>query len=96
MSILITGSDGFLAKNFYFYVKEKNDGKIFLFNKKKSLKILEQYILQSKYIFHFAGENRPKNKNQLKKNNENLTSFICKFIRSKNLDCRLIFLLLFI
>ena len=91
MSILITGSDGFLAKNFYFYVKEKNDGKIFLYNKKKSLKILEQYILQSKYIFHFAGENRPKNKNQLKKNNENLTSFICKFIRSKNLDCRLIF-----
>ena len=67
MSILITGSDGFLAKNFYFYVKEKNDGKIFLYNKKKSLKILEQYILQSKYIFHFTGENRPKNKNQLKK-----------------------------
>jgi len=91
MSILITGSDGFLSKNFFFYIKEKTNNQIFLYNKKKSLKTLQKYILKSKYIFHFAGENRPKNKNQFKKNNENLTTYICKFIKKNNLECRLIF-----
>lgn len=91
MSILITGSDGFLSKNFLFYLREKSNCQIFLFSKKKSLKILEKYILKSKYIFHFAGENRSKNKNHFKKNNENLTSYICKFIKLNNLECRFIF-----
>lgn len=91
MSILITGSEGFLSKNFFFYLREKSNDQIFLFNKQKSLKTLEKYILKSKYIFHFAGENKPKNKNHFKKNNENLTKYICKFIKSKNLECRLIF-----
>lgn len=91
MSILITGSEGFLSKNFFFYLREKSNDQIFLFNKQKSLKTLEKYILKSKYIFHFAGENKSKNKNHFKKNNENLTKYICKFIKSKNLECRLIF-----
>ena len=91
MSILITGSEGFLGKNFFFYLKEKTKKKIFLYNKKKTKKDLKNYIINSKYIFHFAGENRPKDKNQLKKNNESLTKYICSIIKNNNLKCRLIF-----
>ena len=57
MSILITGSEGFLGKNFLFYLKEHTSEKIFLYNKKKTKKDLKHYIVNSKYIFHFAGEN---------------------------------------
>lgn len=91
MSILITGSEGFLSKNFFFYIKDKTNDQIFLYNKNKSLKTLQKYILKSKTIFHFAGENRAKNKNQFKKNNENLTSYICRIIKKNNLNCRLVF-----
>ena len=91
MSILITGSDGFLSRNFFFYIKNKTNEKIFLYNKKKTLQELQKYIYTSKLIFHFAGENRSKKKNLFKKNNEDLTSYICEFIKKNNLNCRLIF-----
>ena len=67
MSILITGSDGFLSRNFFFYIKNKTNEKIFLYNKKKTLQELQKYIYTSKLIFHFAGENRSKKKSIQKK-----------------------------
>ena len=91
MSILITGSDGFLGKNFFFYLKENTKEKIFLYNKSKTKNQLKKYIQNSKYIFHFAGENRSKNKNSFKINNELLTQYICNTIKENNLKCRIAF-----
>lgn len=91
MSILITGSEGFLGKNFLFYLKEHTSEKIFLYNKKKTKKDLKHYIVNSKYIFHFAGENRTKDTNLFKKNNESLTEYICNILKKNNLKCRLVF-----
>ena len=91
MSFLITGSEGFLSQNFFFFLKTQTRKKIYLYNKKKSKKDLEKYILKSKFIFHFAGENRNENKNLFKKNNEDLTEFICDIIKKNNLNCKLIF-----
>ena len=85
------GQKDFYLKIFFFFLKTKTRKKIYLYNKKNSKKDLEKYILKSKFIFHFAGENRNKNKNLFKENNEDLTEIICDIIKKNNLNCKLIF-----
>ena len=42
MNILITGSNGFIGKNFYRYLRENTNHKIYTFTKKDSLKKLKK------------------------------------------------------
>ena len=60
MNILVTGSEGFIAKNL---ILELNNLKynIIKFDKKNNVNDLENKILKSDLIFHLAGENRSNN-----------------------------------
>jgi len=59
MKILVTGSDGFIAKNLIVHLKyQKKD--VLEFNRTHSHKKLEEMIDESDFIFHLAGINRPK------------------------------------
>ena len=55
MNILVTGSEGFIAKNL---ILELNNLKynIIKFDKKNNVNDLENKILKSDLIFHLAGE----------------------------------------
>jgi UDP-2-acetamido-2,6-beta-L-arabino-hexul-4-ose reductase len=58
LSILVTGSKGFIGKN----LLKKLDSNLFNileFNRDDSLESLEKQILQSDFIVHLAGEVRP-------------------------------------
>lgn len=78
-NILITGSQGFIAKNLIINLKQGlTNYKILEFNKKHSIRDLSKLVAESNYIVHLAGENRPKSKDLFKKNNTKLTFQLCK------------------
>ena len=54
MNILVTGSEGFVAKNLIIKLKHLKYN-IIKFNKKNNLKELKNKILKSDVIFHLAG-----------------------------------------
>ncbi len=76
MKILITGSDGFLAKNLKQHLTRDENIKLFLFDKQCSLNILEAYIKEVDFIFHLAGVNRPLTAEEFYEGNRDLTKTI--------------------
>ncbi|MAU58542.1 MAG: capsular biosynthesis protein [Flavobacteriaceae bacterium] len=76
MKVLITGSNGFLAKNLISHLKTIDEIKLYLFSKDNSLDTLETHLKEVNFIFHLAGVNRPKNKEEFTSGNINLTKYI--------------------
>lgn len=89
--ILVTGSDGFIAKNLILRLSEAGNYTIIPFSKKHDLNNLSDLIEQSDFIFHLAGENRPKKKEDFVVNNVHLTKEICKIIKSKEKKVPIVF-----
>lgn len=77
MNILVTGTNGFIAKNLIQRLKENNFTNITEFNRNNSLDNLKKLIASCDVIFHLAGVNRPANDNDFKCTNEDLTQIIC-------------------
>lgn len=83
MNILITGSNGFVGKNLFYFLKQKKNINIFNFDKSKSNKDLLFFLKKSDLIIHTAGVNRSKKKKDFKENNEDLTNLICSNLTHK-------------
>ncbi len=83
MRVLVTGADGFIAKNMIEYLKRINI-EISKYTKENSILELENYIKSVDFIFHFAGINRPKNENEFYQGNSNLTQNIVDIILKNN------------
>ena len=80
MNILITGSSGFIGKNFYRYLRENTNHKIYTFTKKDSFEKIEKMVNNIDSIFHFAGVNRTKIDSEFRDVNAKLTDKICKLL----------------
>lgn len=94
MRILVTGSEGFIGKNLIITLKEQqssNNFEILKFSKKDSLEDLKELISQSDFIFHLAGENRPKDESLFHKTNTKLTQKICEYIKDANRTIPIVF-----
>ena len=78
MRILITGSNGFIAKNLILRLSEIRDVEILEYNTASSENDLEKYIQSCDYIFHLAGVNRPENDADFVNVNGGLTKRICE------------------
>jgi len=76
MKVLITGANGFIAKNLIEHLKRDENIELFLFSKKDSLNLLEAYVKEVDFIFHLAGVNRPENNEEFYKGNSGLTKNI--------------------
>jgi len=76
MKILITGSNGFIAKNLISHLKRDKKIKLYLYEKSDSVDILKAYIREVDFIYHLAGINRPKDKKEFYEGNTNLTKLI--------------------
>lgn len=90
MQILVTGSNGFIAKNLIVSLNEKNYS-ILEFKRGDSKELLEEKIIKANIIFHLAGENRSNNDELFIKNNINLTKEICNILKTKNLKIPVLF-----
>ncbi|MDE3991552.1 NAD-dependent epimerase/dehydratase family protein [Glaesserella parasuis] len=84
MKVLVTGSNGFIAKNLIQYLSEKNNIEIMLFNRQSSEEELNSMLLEADWIVHLAGINRPKNEEEFIEGNIELTQKIAKFLQKNN------------
>ncbi|HIC12375.1 MAG TPA: SDR family oxidoreductase [Sulfurimonas sp.] len=76
MKVLITGSNGFIAKNLIEHLKRDEKIELYLYSKRDSVTILEAYVKEADFIFHLAGVNRPKDVSEFYKGNSDLTKSI--------------------
>ncbi len=92
INIVITGANGFIAKNLISRLRYNNNFIIHKVTKKTKKITLKKYLLLSDAIFHLAGENRPKKSSLFKKNNENFTSTICDILNKNKIKSKLIYI----
>ncbi len=76
MKILVTGSEGFIAKNLIEHLKRDESIELYLFSKKDSLNLLKAYVQEVDFIFHLAGVNRPQSVEEFYEGNSDLTQII--------------------
>ena len=81
MNILVTGSNGFLGKSLFKYLKNNTNHTIHEFSKDDKLSDLEKLISKIDIVFHFAGVNQTSDKKNFEKINVGLTKKICKIIQ---------------
>ena len=84
LSILVTGSKGFIGKNLLKKL-DSNYFNVLEFNRDDSSETLEKQIIQSDFIVHLAGEVRPNSSNDdFKSSNTLLTQNIVDILRKHN------------
>jgi UDP-2-acetamido-2,6-beta-L-arabino-hexul-4-ose reductase len=84
MKILITGGNGFIAKNLNLFLKERSNIEIFIFSRKNKISELTDFINKVDFVFHLAGVNRTNNLEEFTTDNETLTQKICDAIKKTN------------
>ena len=91
MRILLTGHNGFIGKNLKFWLEENNFKDLFLFGKENNNDELRNFLLESDYIIHLAGSNRPKLESEFIEVNEGITKKIVNILEENNLTTPIIF-----
>ena len=84
MNILVTGSNGFIAKNLIQFLSEKPDINILTYNKDDTVQDLEQVVIAADWIVHLAGVNRPLDEQAFIDGNITLTQQIADILQSAN------------
>lgn len=80
MKVLITGANGFVAKNLSVHLSERQGIEVLTFTRDNSIDELSLLIRDVDFIFHLAGVNRPKNVEEFKLGNSDLTADLCSAI----------------
>lgn len=81
MKILVTGSNGFIAKNLISLFSSESNLEILEFSRKSTLNELESMLMEADWIIHLAGINRPENDDEFTNGNVKLTKFITDFLK---------------
>ena len=89
--VLITGSSGFIGKNFSVHLQEQANYEILTFVRGDSDKNLTDNLLNADVVVHLAGENRPASANLFDVTNVGLTRKICEILSVNSLRTPIIF-----
>lgn len=81
MKILVTGSNGFIAKNLIQFLSEHSNIEILKFHRNSAKSELEQSVLAADWIVHLAGINRPLNEQEFVDGNVTLTQKIADILK---------------
>jgi len=84
MKVLVTGSNGFIAKNLIAHLGERSGVEILCFTRQCSLSSLKDAVAQADWIFHLAGVNRPRDTQEFQSGNIDLTQTLCDTLRVMN------------
>ena len=74
MKILVTGSNGFIAKNLIAELKNQKYTDILEYNRNTEPSLLDSYCEECDFVFHLAGVNRPQNQEEFMEGNFGFTS----------------------
>ncbi len=98
MNILVTGSNGFIGKNFCSALYNVKDGKdnsrslssdieIFEFDIDSDIALLDEYCKKADFVFNFAGVNRPESTEDFMKGNFDFASHLLDTLKKHNNKC---------
>ncbi len=90
MNILITGSKGFIGKNFVRHLRSTPTHNIIEFSREDLIEDLERIIHKIDIVFHLAGLNKKTINEDFEKVNIKLTKKLCKILE-KNINTRIYF-----
>jgi UDP-2-acetamido-2,6-beta-L-arabino-hexul-4-ose reductase len=82
MKVLVTGANGFIARNLIVHLQERKGLEILRFSREQSESELRDYVAMADFIYHFAGVNRPKDVEEFARGNRDLTRLLCDAIRT--------------
>jgi len=74
--IIVTGSEGFVARNLIVALERLDGVEVLPFNRRHGLEVLNQYLEETDFIFHLAGVNRPKQIEEFDSGNRGLTEYL--------------------
>ncbi|UBK89264.1 polysaccharide biosynthesis C-terminal domain-containing protein [Clostridium perfringens] len=84
MKVLITGAKGFIGKNLVSTLEREDKYEIICIDRENSKEELEKGVLNSDFIVHLAGINRPKNEEEFFEGNTGLTEDIIEILKKNN------------
>ena len=98
MTILITGSAGFVGKNLTAALSNIRDGKdrthpnitvteILEYDVNTPPELLDEYCQKADFVFHLAGVNRPKNPDEFMEENYGFTTTLLNTLKKHNNTC---------
>ena len=87
MKILITGSNGFVAKNLISNLRLNEDIEIYEYNRNSSLENLKEYTKDCDFVYHLAGVNRPKEVSEFMEGNYDFTKVLLSCLKENNNKC---------
>lgn len=81
MKVLVTGANGFVGKNLQVHLKEREDIEVLTFTRRNSEDELAGLVAQADCIVHLAGVNRPRDPEEFREGNTDLTASLARCIR---------------
>lgn len=77
MNVLVTGADGFVARNLIATLEERGDIEVLPFTRDDNETALRRLAAHADFVFHLAGVNRPQEVEAFKVGNTDLTQWLC-------------------
>lgn len=90
MTILITGADGFIGRNLVVQLQQINEFRIIKLTRKNSANIIS-LCQDVDFVFHLAGENRPKNIDEYQNTNVVLTKTLLNTLSKQGRSLPVVF-----
>lgn len=90
-NVLVTGSNGFIARNLIQRLKELNRYNIIEFSRHNTLDELSRAVEGAHIIYHLAGVNRPERIKDFEKDNAGLTQTITDCIKKSDRNIPIVF-----
>lgn len=87
MNVLVTGSQGFIAKNLIVELKNNSNINIFEYSRETDPSLLDSYCKSADFIFHLAGINRPKDQSEFMDGNLGFLSMLLDLLKKHQNDC---------
>jgi UDP-2-acetamido-2,6-beta-L-arabino-hexul-4-ose reductase len=91
MNILVTGPNGFIAKNLLVHLRNIENVQVVGLNRSNDKASWEKQLDKADIVFHLAGTNRPLDPASFQKDNTDLTRFIVDRLEKRESSYRLIF-----
>lgn len=90
MNILITGANGFIAKNLIAELKSTENYNVLEYNRETTEQELKEYCIIADIVVHLAGVNRPVNVTDFMEGNSNFTLTLINMLKQSNNKCPVI------
>lgn len=87
MNILVTGSEGFIGRNLIAELRNRSFNDIFEYDKNTDPSLLDKFCIESDFIFHLAGVNRPTDQKEFMEGNYGFTSRLLDLLKKYNNKC---------